>query len=438
MKYRLVPIFFAFVAIFILSNRSTWREYSVIGWDASGYYSYLPSVFLYHDLGQLGKTDSVRYHYACDFLGYGLYSYQNTGRRVNKYPLGVAVMEMPFFLVTNYLICPATRYPVDGFSIPYQLGVALSTVFWACFGLYFLGMLLRRYYSDTDVMITLLILAFGTNLYFCTAFTTGWSHPFSFFLLACLMYCTDTWKKGSLNSLPVIGFLLGMLIITRPTNMVGLLIPLFWPSQNKIGTTRSANSKALAALFCVLLFLDVCFLQMSYWRYTTGQWICYSYRDEGFDFMHPHIFEALCGYSKGWFVYTPAALIIICSIPLLWQQSKQLALLCCLLLPVYVYVVYSWWMWYYPGAFSSRPMVDILPVLSLPLAALVSVVRKKKMVLKGTVYSVFAVLIILNLFQTYQYSIGVIRENTNKEYYWRVFGRIKATDDDRKLLLIRH
>jgi len=438
MKYRLIPLLFTFISIFVLCNRSTWKEYSIISWDASGYYMFLPSVFIYHDLGQLGKTDSVRYHYALDIPNYGLYSYPNTGRRVEKYPLGVAIMEMPFFFAAHYLICPATHYSADGFSIPYQITMSLCTIFWASLGLFFLGMILRRYYNDATVIITLVILAFGTNFYCNSVFIQGLSHPFSFFLFACLLYYTDNWKRGRQYSIAAVGFLLGMLIITRPTNMIAILIPLLWPGQANGEETRGGVYKIIPLSVGFILFCTVCLIQMSYWKYTTGQWICYSYSNEGFTFLHPHFFEGLFGFRKGWFVYTPIGFIIVCSIPLLWKNNRRLMFLCTLLFVVYTYVIFCWWMWFYPGGFSSRPMVDILPLLSLPLAALISTLRSKKIIFKTIFYVFISLSIALNLFQTYQYSLGIIRDaNMNKAYYWRVFGKIKVTDADRKLLLIQ-
>ena len=432
MKYRLAPLLFAIVAIFILCNRSRWRENAIITWDASAYYMYVPSVFIYHDIDNLHSSDSARYAYAHDLQVYGIVD-QHNGRRVGKYPLGVAVMEAPFFCIAHYLACPALA---DGYSAPYQIAFSLATICWASLGLLFIGMLLRRYHSDAVVSVTLLVIAFGTNIYHYTAFIPGWSHPFSFFLFSCLLYQSDSWLRGSKYGLPLVGLLLGMLVITRPINIIGLLIPLLWPAEEARGNTSISRTPITGILIAMLLFALPCFLQSAYWHYTSGHWIFYSYADEGFNFLRPRIGPGLFSYRIGWFVYTPIAFIMVCSIPLLFRRHKRLGILCSLVLALYVYVVFSWRPWHYAGGFSSRPMVDMLPLLSIPLAMLVSAVMQKRAFVKGILYTVFALLITLNLFQTYQYSLGVIHFfRMSKAYYWRVFGKLTITEDDKKLLL---
>ena len=256
MKYRLAPLLFAIVAIFILCNRSRWRENAIITWDASAYYMYVPSVFIYHDIDNLHSSDSARYAYAHDLQVYGIVD-QHNGRRVGKYPLGVAVMEAPFFCIAHYLACPALA---DGYSAPYQIAFSLATICWASLGLLFIGMLLRRYHSDAVVSVTLLVIAFGTNIYHYTAFIPGWSHPFSFFLFSCLLYQSDSWLRGSKYGLPLVGLLLGMLVITRPINIIGLLIPLLWPAEEARGNTSISRTPITGILIAMLLFALPCFL----------------------------------------------------------------------------------------------------------------------------------------------------------------------------------
>ena len=41
------------------------------------------------------------------------------------------------------------------------------------------------------------------------------------------------------------------------------------------------------------------------WKWQTGSWVVYSYKDEGFDFMHPHFWEFLFSFQKGWLLWSP-------------------------------------------------------------------------------------------------------------------------------------
>ena len=103
-----------------------------------------------------------------------------------------------------------------------------------------------------------------------------------------------------------------------------------------------------------------------------------------------------------------------------------------------VYIVFSWYQWWYGGGFSCRPLVETMPVAAFPLAFLAnSIFYGRKGLIKKISFGVIMIfLIVLNLFQTYQYSIGTIFfEYTNRAYYWRVFGKVRATDEDRKLMM---
>ncbi|HYG16335.1 MAG TPA: hypothetical protein VEC12_11325, partial [Bacteroidia bacterium] len=110
-----------------------------------------------------------------------------------------------------------------------------------------------------------------------------------------------------------------------------------------------------------------------------------------------------------------AGLLVLC------KYAKQWAVAIFILIPAFIYVVYSWWTWWYGGSFGSRPMVDIYPVLSLPMAASLAWVYKKRAVFAGALVA-GAFFIYLNGFQTWQYKKTLIHwDSMTKEAYWAVF-----------------
>src|ERR1700750_1211528 len=68
---------------------------NTLGWDAGGYYWYLPSIFIYHDLKQQKFGDSIinKYGITPEFSQSSLLP---SGNRVNTYSSGMAVMYLPF------------------------------------------------------------------------------------------------------------------------------------------------------------------------------------------------------------------------------------------------------------------------------------------------------------------------------------------------------
>src|SRR5690606_36996632 len=88
---------------------------------------------------------------------------------------------------------------------------------------------------------------------------------------------------------------------------------------------------------------------------------------------------------------------------------------------IIIYVTFAWWCWWYGGSFGCRPMVDFLPLLCLPLAALFTDVFEMKLRIK-VLFSLLVVgMIALNMFQSYQYSIYILHDSKmTKAYYWHV------------------
>ena len=74
--------------------------------DGFGYYSYLPSFFIYNDISMewLANTDLKSLADYPSSLGWtGISRYGNTGKYLDKYGIGVAILQAPFFLVSNVL-----------------------------------------------------------------------------------------------------------------------------------------------------------------------------------------------------------------------------------------------------------------------------------------------------------------------------------------------
>ena len=72
----------------------------------------------------------------------------------------------------------------DGFSWPYQASVAAAGLLYGVLGLTLLGSFLRRWFDRAVAIATLLVLTFGTNLFHYMTYDAGYSHAFSFAVVA--------------------------------------------------------------------------------------------------------------------------------------------------------------------------------------------------------------------------------------------------------------
>ena len=446
MKTRWAIWAIIFILAFTVVSRQEWKK-SIYYGDTLGYYLYLPALVIYHDVGKLEFLHSVNEKYfVLPDSGRWFIHDGWQGRKTDKYAIGTCLFELPLFFVAHIYCLSTGSFSADGFSAPYNLAGILSCLLWTLAGIYVLSNFLSCYFNDLAVAVTILCIGCGTNLFYYSAYDQGLSHPYSFFLFSCLLYCTHLWyTKQMPKQLLVLGLLLGLITITRPINIIVVVIPMFWQITGFSSLRERLKFYTrykMSVVIALVLFTCVILIQLSYWKYTTGHWLYFSYKDEGFNFSHPKIFKGLFSYRKGWFVYTPLAFqgLIIGSFIMGYAYKKMLPMFLLFFL-LFIYAIFSWKNWWYGGGFGCRPLIESLAVLSFPFAALVEFVRARGRILLSLAFSVLLTgCIALNVFQSYQYSEGIIHcDRMSEAYYWQVFGKTKINPDDyEKYLLSEH
>ena len=437
-KNLLISILFSTISLLTISNVTRWKEDAFWGCDAGGYYSYLPAIFIYHDLTTMDAYGQIEALHFPSYKKYGYYQNPTTKKWVNKYPVGMALMDLPFYLTAHFLSLNIPEATYDGYSEIFRLLIVLGTIFYTSCGLWFLSRLLNKYFSTKAVLITLAAIAFGTNLFTYNTYLAGLSpHPLLFFFISALLFYIDGWiKNPNFKYSFIIGLLVGLCVITRVTAGLIVVIPLFLFLRQII--KGKLNRPMLHISLSTLGFMSIAIIQMFYWHETTGHWIYYSYVEEGFDFLHPHIIDGLFSYRKGWFVYTPIALIGLIGLKQVYKSLtlKQYFYPFLIYFATVIYVVFSWRAWFYGGGFGARAMIDSYGVLAIPLCALIdSIFRLHKKGLSTILMTVLICFVSLNIFQSIQFERGVIPwDGTTKKYYWAIFGDIKGSEEKAKLL----
>lgn len=435
MKSRLVFWFAAGLLILAQFQDRRWDGLEVFDWDQGGYYSYLPATFLY---GGPGRVDSlgklVQQRWPPDrehsVASLGIHQLPN-GNSATKYPLGVAVGQLPFF-GGAHLFARLHGDPPNGYSRPYQQAVMIAGLLYGILGLWVLRKLLRRYYSDQATAWTLAGIALGTNFFVYSSYEAGLSHAVLFLWQSSLLYCTARWYEAPRRRWAAgIGLFLGLATLCRFTEALYVLIPLSWGLSSAAAWRqrpalwgRYLDQLALAAG----LGLAVVSAQFFFWHAVSGQWYLDGYETEVFFFNNPHILDGLFSFQKGWFLYTPLALVaLVAGLPRLRRYVPAAVPPTLLLLPVLLYVTFSWRQWDYGWTFSTRPLVSIYPLLALSVGAMLAAVLRPRALSGVAVRALIMGCIILNLWQTWQYIGGILQgQGYTKELYvqrffWRNF-----------------
>ena len=105
-------------------NYNQWNKGAIIGGgDPMGYYIYLPSIFIHHDIVSLKQTAQTLFSYKVyppnsnSPCGIAECYVTPTGNSVIKYTLGAAILQAPFFTIAHG-IAYIGGYTTDGFSLP--------------------------------------------------------------------------------------------------------------------------------------------------------------------------------------------------------------------------------------------------------------------------------------------------------------------------------
>ncbi len=426
----LVFAVFIFIRIENINPENSKNPTTVLQWDATGYYYFLPAFFIYGDLKKLNWLENIRsnYEYSGAFYQAGLLP---NGNRVGTYTVGLALLCAPFF-VLGHAAAIISGCPADGFSPPYQYAIFLAALCYAMLGLFLLRKILLHFFSDKVTAIVLLLTVLATNLPQYIAVDSGQTHGYLFALNASMIFLTIKWHHRPTHALAFsIGAIVGISTITRPTELVILFIPLLWDfnfsdtKSSKILFLKTHKSQVLA-------FLGGSFLatlpQLFYWKFVTGNWI--HKMSSKWDFLNPH-WRVLFGEEKGWFVYTPVTILMVCGLFLMQKREFRKSVLTFFILNTWIII--AWHIWRYGGSYSCRALAQSLAVMALPLGLVVE--RADKSVFKPFFYVLYVFLIATNLFQIRQYNQGILHyDQMNFAYYRAIFWNPNPTPLDMSMM----
>lgn len=379
--------------------------------DGFSYYVYLPSWFLFGDTTLAAVARDCCGGEFPEFTA--ITRWPETRRWVNAHPIGVAIMQSPFF-VAAHLLTRWTNLSPDGFSLYYQHAAGLAGLMWIVAGLATLRRLLLRFFSDGVTAATLLVLLFGTNLYHYATYDSSYSHPYSFFLFAAFMSLTVRWnEQPTTRRSVVLGVITGLMVLVRHPNVLFTIVFVLYG----VGAGVSLSSR-FAYLWreraqiarIVATAVVVIAPQLLIYYQATGHVLVSSYGELGFSWTSPQITGVLFGVKKGLFFWSPLLLLAAAGMVLLARSTRPASAFVlpgALFLIVQTYLIASWWDWQFGGSYGHRGFVDALPLFAPGLAAVFSAASHRigaRTALGGAV----GALVTLSVFQMLQYWYGII------------------------------
>lgn len=342
--------------------------------DGFGYYAYLPAL-LRGDF-TFGFIEDEGWEHSLTLI-------KAAGGMVDKYPVGVAIMESPFFFAAHFLSllrdAVTGSATATGYSNLYQYLVLFGGVCYWVAGTILLYRLLTGYlgFSKKVSLVTCVVITYGTNLFHYASYDACFSHIYSYFLFN-LFLCYLCWYeerdaegKNKLWQTCIFGFLAGLIFMCRNTNILFVLTYVLYGVRNGETCKKRAAVilKPARAVPIVLTGFVTLFPQLLYWHTATGHWFAYSYGDEPFYWLAPQLGNFLFSVRKGLFFWSPILLLALVGMIVAYRARGKLYTGLVAFFLLIVYVSSAWWSWYYGGSFGQRVAVDFMCLFAIFIGA---------------------------------------------------------------------
>jgi len=387
--------------------------------DGTGYYAYLPAVFIYHDL-QFGFLDDKR---LVNDDGASRVTLKN-GKIVNKYACGLAILQIPFFFIA-YFLSFLFHQPIDGYNDIFQYFFLLGNTVYFTLGLIYLNKILRFY--KIRIWLTLLVLILftaGNSILHYTTYDAYLSHAFSLGLMICLVYQILRFNRTPQKNYAIaIGVIYGLLVLIRPFNLIAIIcLPILFNHRKQF---LHFFKRILPFSFYIITpFLFTVSIQFILWKLQTGDFLVYSYGNEKFIWgTHDPLF-ALIGYRRGFFIYNPIWAIALIYFLFKAPKLKFSLLFTFLSFGVLVFLLSSWHAKLYGMSLGYRPLLEYQIFLLFPLLHLHEQKSINLRVMQIALPIISGVCIWYSITIGLQYQQNILRwEGPNKAEYWEIFGQ---------------
>jgi hypothetical protein len=396
--------------------------------DGVGYYAYLRSAMIDHDLrfenDYLAGNQSFVISLV-DAQGHLLpHLYTKTGYVENHFSVGPAILWAPVMLVVHGVVLLADHFgahvPADGYSRPYLIAMALTT---ACYG--FLSLIVsfrlaRKYFDDRWSGFSTLAIWLASSLPVYMYFNPSWSHAFSAFTVALFLWYWDrTRMQRTTGQWATLGLLAGLMGNVYYPNAILLIFPalevlLAWRTKRK-DSGESSFSVQKSALDCVI-FAAVFFASL-FPTLITRQIIYGSPFATGYpaishwNWTSPALLKVLFSSNHGMFTWTPVLIFAAAGIPFLIKRDALLGTGSLLTFLVFYYFIASYPNWDGISSFGNRFFISFTPIFVLSLAALLTSFSKwvgKTTRAAAIAYPVLALLIVWNAGFIFQWGTHMI------------------------------
>lgn len=296
-------------------------------------------------------------------------------------------------------------------------------------GLWFIRATLLFFVSESVTSGTLILIVFGSNLFYLAGVEHLLQPILLFSLYAGVIYFTaSVYRSPRVSKIISLGVITGLAILAQPMGYVVLLIPLLWGVHDKKSVIENysgirkndRNILIFANILLLMIFIPVVSLKIS-----PGEIDFLNFHLPGVFYLNfRYLWNNLFSFDHGWLIYSPAMLFAAIGFYFLAERKREIFLSIFVVCVVEILAESCWTKLGKTEVFGQIAFVQLIALLSLPTAFFLKVIAEKKGITRFFIAIIYVFFIVLNLFQTWQYDTGIIlKSDMTPDIYCSVFGR---------------
>lgn len=373
----------------------------VVQGDGTGYFSYLHSVVIDHDLDMSNEYAAAGPNGV--HVAGGTSPIIKTGLPPNQFPIGPALLSLPAYLIA--LLVRPSGQPM--FGPPFTSAYTLASLLYGALALALCYRLARRTTDSTGAATGATIaITLATPLLFYLLYDPSYSHTFSAFMVSLFLYLWWTRRDGrTVSGWLLLGLVGGTMALVRWQDGPLMAMTLLDIRRAKWRLLLMAPGAVLA--FSPQLVVD---------QVIFGKWLPGA-ASVAFDPLHGHYLQVLFSSWHGLFIWSPVLLAAVVGYWFVQDPVLKAAFALCFLIQLAIIGPYSFW---WGGAsFGMRFFINLTPFFAIGLAALAKHLRPAVLWVGTGVLAAWNLLLMLNL--TY-----VIRKDVDPGYLGLLVGQLRA------------
>jgi len=433
--------YFVFLFLFLLvlfSARFMVTGYGV-GGDGEGYYAYLPSVIIDKDLDfknqylsgpWLNSTNPFKdTEEGSAHLIRKTSNRTATGYLTNPFPIGSAILWLPFFILSlsliHFLNLFGLNITLNGYSALSQYVTMVGSIFYVILGFILTYKLIKKFCVDPGIIkSSIFLILIGTFAIQYFAIEPSMSHANDFFIITLFFYyfyinfiLTD--NKAPYKKWIIFGVISGLMVLVRPQNALLIALPLIYSIALLIKNRSSAKKELINyAIFFSTFLISLLPLLIS-WKIIYGSFLTIPQGVGPLLYFSPQIPQVLFSFRHSLFVSTPLLIFSIIGFTFLFKDTYTdnkkkeayhntiflILLVLAFLSQLYInsIIVRDWWA---GDSFGARRFVGLMFIFVLGFSYFLNKIRTKK--IRYFVYFIFAIFVFLNILYNIEYNLLII------------------------------